>query len=282
MVISVEKVDGVAVVRLEHGKVNALDIELCQAISATFASLDASAAVLTGAGPAFSAGVDLWKVLDGGDDYVAAFIPALVDAFAAVFTCRLPVVAAINGHAIAGGCVFAAACDHRVMAQGRIGIPEMLVGVPFPATALAIVEHAYGPVLARYLAFSGELLSAEEALARGLVDTAGGDTAGGDTAGGGTAGGDTAGGDTAGGDTAGGGTAGGDTAWFDRAIAHARHLATAIPPATFAATKRHLNRLPTGPSIERYDADVVRLWQERVADGWIAEYMRRTVKRQDS
>jgi enoyl-CoA hydratase len=241
-VISVETVDGVAVLRLEHGKVNALDIELCQSISAAFAGLsDAGAVVLTGAGPAFSAGVDLWRVLDGGDGYVAAFIPALVDAFAAVFTCELPVVAAINGHAIAGGCVLAAACDHRIMASGRIGIPEMLVGVPFPATALAIVEHAFGPQAARRLAFGGELLSAGEAHARALVDELDG---------------------------------------LDRAVAHAKHLARAIPPPTYAATKRHLNRLPGGA--QAYDAEVVRLWQERVVDGWIAAYMRRTVKRQDA
>lgn len=220
--ISVETVDGVAVLRLAHGKVNALDIELCQSISATFGDLPrAGAVVLTGAGPAFSAGVDLWRVLHGGDDYVAAFIPALVDAFAA-------------------------ACDHRIMTThprpGRIGIPEMLVGVPFPATALAIVEHAFGPPAARRLAFSGELFSAEEAHARGLVDELDG---------------------------------------LDRAVAHARHLASAIPPPTYAATKRHLNRLPGYAEHDaEYDAEVVRLWQERVADGWIAAYMRRTVKRQ--
>ena len=64
-----ETVDGVAVVRLEHGKVNALDIEFCHAISTTFAEHDfagtGAGVVLTGAGPAFSAGVDLWRVLDG-------------------------------------------------------------------------------------------------------------------------------------------------------------------------------------------------------------------------
>lgn len=233
-----------AVVCLEHGKVNALDIELCQAISATFAGsdvLEASAVVLTGAGSVFSAGVDLWRVLDGGDDYAAAFIPALVDAFAAVFTCELPVVAAINGHAIAGGCVFAAACDHRVMARGLVGIPELLVGVPFPATALAIVEHAYGPTATRRLVFGGELVSPEDALSRGLVDQ----------------------------------LAGLD-GLVDTAVARAGHLAASIPAATYAATKRHLNRLP-GPS--PYDAEVVALWQDRVADGWIAAYMQRTVKR---
>jgi enoyl-CoA hydratase/carnithine racemase len=239
--ISVRSSDGVAVVRLEHGKVNALDLEVCQAISETFRGVDAPAVVLTGAGPAFSAGVDLWRVLDGGAAYVSAFIPALVDAFAAVFTCERPVVAAINGHAIAGGCVIAAACDHRIMGAGRIGIPEMLVGVPFPATALAIVEHAFGPVRARRLVYTGELLSAEAALAQGLVDEAAG-----------------------------------PEALLDRAIAHATGLAESIPPTTFAATKRHLNPLP-GPS--PYDGEVLRLWQERVADGWIAAYMQRTVRR---
>jgi enoyl-CoA hydratase/carnithine racemase len=246
--ISVERLDDVAVVRLDHGKVNTLDIELCQAISATFAEIDAKAVVLTGAGRAFSAGVDLWQALDGGDDYVAEFIPALAGSFAAVFGCELPVVAAINGHAIAGGCVFAAACDHRVMADGfRIGVPELLVGVPFPAVALSIVEHAYGAVPARRLIFSGQLLASREALGRGLVDEVHDP----------------------------------DRA-VDRAVAHAKHLAEAIPPSTYAATKRHLNRLPAGAAAERYDAEVVLLWQERLADGWIADYMRRTVKRQDS
>ena len=233
-----------AVVRLEHGKVNALDLELCQAISTTFAGPDvlgARAVVLTGAGSAFSAGVDLWRVIEGGDHYAAAFIPALVDAFAAVFTCELPVVAAINGHAIAGGCVFAAACDHRIMTRGLIGIPELIVGVPFPATALAIVEHAYGPLATRRLAFGGELAAAEDALARGLVDELTG-----------------------------------LDALVDTAVARAGHLAGSIPPATYAVTKLHLNRLPA-PSA--YDDEVVRLWQERVADGWIAAYMQRTVKR---
>jgi len=249
--ISVQSVDGIAVVRLEHGKVNALDLELCQAIAETFRGIDARAVVLTGAGPAFSAGVDLWRVLDGGAGYVSAFIPALVDAFAAVFTCDRPVVAAINGHAIAGGCVLAAACDYRIMAAGRIGIPEMLVGVPFPAAALDIVEHAFGHVEARRLAYTGELVSADAALAQGLVD------------------------ETVAHDVLQERAVAHD-ALQERAVAHAARLAGSIPPPTFATTKRHLNSLP-GPL--PYDDEVVRLWQERVADGWIAAYMQRTVGR---
>src|SRR4051812_31145504 len=69
MSLHVEDRGGVAVVRLAHGKVNALDLELLHAITATFTELDrgdAAAVVLTGSGSAFSAGVDLWRILDGG------------------------------------------------------------------------------------------------------------------------------------------------------------------------------------------------------------------------
>ena len=76
--IAVDHHDGVAVVRLEHGKVNVLDLELLQALTATLGELrDADAIVLTGAGRAFSAGVDLKRLLDGGPDEIEEFLLAL-------------------------------------------------------------------------------------------------------------------------------------------------------------------------------------------------------------
>ena len=67
--------------------------------------------------------------------------------FAATFSFPKPIVAAINGHAIAGGCVLACAADKRLMArdQGRIGVTELLVGVPFPRIAMEIMHHAVVP-----------------------------------------------------------------------------------------------------------------------------------------
>jgi enoyl-CoA hydratase len=81
-------------------------------------------------------------------------------------------VAAINGHAIAGGCVLACCADRRIMARdaGRIGVTELLVGVPFPALAFEIVRFA---VPARYLAevtFSGATYDTDSALDRGWID----------------------------------------------------------------------------------------------------------------
>ena len=90
----------------------------------------------------------------------------------ATLTFPKPVVAAINGHAIAGGCILAAACDHRIMTEGngRIGIPELAVGVPFPALPLQIMAArlADGPL--RDLVFSGRTVQIDEAKAMGLID----------------------------------------------------------------------------------------------------------------
>lgn len=168
--ISVEDHDGVAVVRLDHGKVNALDLELLTAITATMSRLaDAPAVVLTGARTVFSAGVDLRRVADGGPAYVREFLPALSQAFLAVFDHPGPLIAAVNGHALAGGCVLAAACDLRLMSGGTIGLTELLVGVPFPVTPLEIMRFAVGPEVAG-LALTGRTMGPDEASRMGLVD----------------------------------------------------------------------------------------------------------------
>ena len=109
--ITVSTRGSVAVVQLDHGKVNALDLELLTAISSTMMELaEAPAVVLTGSGSVFCAGVDLHRIVDGGLDYVGEFLALLSTALLAVYDHPRPVVAAINGHALAGGCVLAATC----------------------------------------------------------------------------------------------------------------------------------------------------------------------------
>ena len=168
-------VDGIAVVTLAYGKVNALDTDFCDALAARFAELrggDAKAVVLTGQGKAFSAGVDLIKLSQGGADYIRAFLPSLHKLCETVFFHPKPVVAAINGHAIAGGCVLACCADRRIMARGpgRIGVTELLVGLPFPSLAFEVVRAT---VPARYLpevTYSGATYETDAALARGWID----------------------------------------------------------------------------------------------------------------
>jgi enoyl-CoA hydratase len=166
--IDVQRRDDVAVIELRHGRVNALDLELVGALAVTVRELAEAPIVLTGRGGVFSAGVDLRRLVDGGADYVARFLPALDDALLAVFEAPGPVVAAVNGHAIAGGCILAAACDIRLMSGGRIGVPELLVGLPFPVAALEIMRHAAGS-RADELALTGRTVDTSAALALGLV-----------------------------------------------------------------------------------------------------------------
>lgn len=167
--IVVEHRDGVSVVRMEHGEVNLLDLESLRELTDTFGELAADVLVLTGAGRTFSAGVDLRRILDGGPDYVAEFLPMLTGAFRAVFDHPRPVVAAVNGHAIAGGCIIVAACDWRVMSAGTIGVTELPVGVPFPPSALEVLRFAVGPAAAGMI-MTGQMRRPHEALAVGLID----------------------------------------------------------------------------------------------------------------
>jgi len=164
---------GIAVLTMKHGKANALDTEFCEALAARLSEVarsDAKAVVLTGQGMMFSAGVDLKRVSAGGADYIRDFLPSLHKLYDTTFNFPKPLVSAINGHAIAGGAVLAVCADRRIMSGGRIGITELLVGVPFPALAFEIVRFA---VPHRYLAeftLGAATYNIDDALQRGWVD----------------------------------------------------------------------------------------------------------------
>lgn len=161
--------DGIAILTLNHGPVNALDLELLTAVPETLAAVvDARAVVLTGSGRSFSAGVDLKRIADGGLRYVEKFLPALSLATLTLFEHPKPVVAAVNGHALAGGCVLAAACDIRLMSSGTIGLTELAAGVPFPTVPLEIMRHAVGPALDAMVLGAGRL-APDQATSIGLV-----------------------------------------------------------------------------------------------------------------
>ncbi|HXV93471.1 MAG TPA: enoyl-CoA hydratase/isomerase family protein [Pseudonocardia sp.] len=243
--------DGVAVLTLAHGPVGAMDLELCEAVAAHFRALaddPARAVVLTGSGRAFSAGVDLRRYLDGGEPYVRRFLPALSEAFLAAFELPKPLVAAVNGHAIAGGCVLAATADLLLMAEGagRIGVPEIKVGVPFPPVPLEIVRYAVGEVAARRLVVGAATHPPAEAAAIGLVHEV---------------------------------VPPGEL--LPRAVAAARAMATDVPPDTFAVTKAQLRRETRERIARRADEEetATRLWIRRAGDGWTAEYLAAATRR---
>ncbi len=171
--LEVKHDNGIAILHMRHGKANALDTELCVALKDALerSQPTAKAVVLTGEGKIFSAGVDLVRLLES-DDYRRALLQSLAQALERLFFYPRPVVTAINGHAIAGGCILACAADHRVMTQeaARIGVPELLVGVPFPALALEIMRASTTPYHLQQLMYRGLTCEPSQALAWGLVD----------------------------------------------------------------------------------------------------------------
>ncbi|UCD24202.1 MAG: enoyl-CoA hydratase/isomerase family protein [Gemmatimonadota bacterium] len=168
--------DGTMVVRLDHGKAHALDLELSRALGEVIGRIESTeevrAVVLTGTGSIFCAGVDMFRVLDGGPEYVDDFVTSLDATLKSLFQLPRPVVAAINGHAIAGGCVLAAACDYRIMARGKstIGVPELTVGMPFPLVAIEILRFATSEAHLQELVYRGRTYPVDQAYERGLVD----------------------------------------------------------------------------------------------------------------
>jgi enoyl-CoA hydratase len=250
-VIAVEQSAGVAVVRLSHGKANALDLELCAAIVATLERLEHSddrAIVLTGQGRMFSAGVDLVRLAQGGADYVRDFLKALHRLYDTAFFHPKPVIAAINGHAIAGGCVLACCADRRIAAAdgGRIGVTELLVGVPFPALTFEVMRFATAPQFLADGMLTGATFPPEEALRRGLVDE----------------------------------LSPADTL-IDRAVAVARTLG-ALPPATFALTKRQI-RQPVADRMAAHgaatDSEAERIWTAPDTIERVRAYVEATLKK---
>jgi enoyl-CoA hydratase/carnithine racemase len=163
--------------KLARGPVNALNPELCGALSAALADAardGVQGLVLSGGPKVFSAGLDVPYLLSLGDDRAAltAAWESFFDAARALAAFPSPVVAAIAGHAPAGGCVLALCCDYRVMASGpfRIGLNETQVGLVAPEGIQHLLRRVVGLHRAERLLVAGDLVEAERAHAIGLVD----------------------------------------------------------------------------------------------------------------
>ena len=176
-VIEISEQDGIRTLRLAHRKASALDSELVIALEAALAQAardKVGAAVLTGTGSIFCAGVDLFRVANGGRAYTDDFLPAFEKLMFTLFEFERPLVVAANGHAIAGGAVLLAAGDARLMTAGssRFGYTELLVGVPFPPAALEIIRFGTPERHQQKLLFTGQTCSVEDAVRRGFAEEA--------------------------------------------------------------------------------------------------------------
>jgi enoyl-CoA hydratase len=169
----VERHGQVALLRLEAGKANAISAEFLDALEGLLAQLgDARAAVITGQGSAFCAGLDLPSLLGLDRDGMRRFIARFDAVMTAVARVPVPVVAAINGHAIAGGTVLALQCDLRLASdnpRSRLGLSETQLGIGLPAVVLESLRAQVPPQSLVPIALEGRLFSPAEALQLGLV-----------------------------------------------------------------------------------------------------------------
>ena len=241
--------DGLAVIRLARPPANALDPEFMEAILGGLDEVEKSdvrALIVTGENNVFSAGADLFRVLEAERDDIDRGIATMSNLFSRLFTFPKPTVAAVNGHAIAGGSVLTCACDYRVAAEGdyRLGFSELAVGVPFPAWALEILRFGSGWKHARDLALMARTVSVDQALAMGIVDEVVP-----------------------------------ASELMERATRSAQRLAR-VPAGTYAITKRAL----IAPAVERaerlgaeHDRAVVDQWASEEVHQAIREFLERTV-----
>lgn len=166
----------IATVRMERGKVHALNEEHVYQLGSAFHRLqrddNARIIILTGTDKFFSFGLDVPELYDYKQDDFIRFLTKFTDLYSYIFIYPKPVIAVINGHAIAGGCMLATACDWRIMMTGRfrIALNEVTFGSSVFHGSMEMLKFLCGGRNAQIIAGFGAMYSAEEALELGLVD----------------------------------------------------------------------------------------------------------------
>lgn len=173
--VVLEQRDAVTVLRLERPPANALGLELARDLEAALDSGTMSAAralVLVGSGRFFSGGLDLKAVPRYSREQQREFLNLLNRLLGRLYGLPIPVVGAINGHAVAGAFILALATDYRIGARGavQLGLTEARVGIPFPAVPMIILRAEWAPQDIRYSTLWAKTFGPEEAFRRGALD----------------------------------------------------------------------------------------------------------------
>ncbi len=165
----------IATIVLNRPKVNALNEAVVEELGECFQKLaddsNVKAVILTGEGSFFSFGLDVPEFLSYSKDSFIKFLTKFTDLYGYIFTFPKPVVAALNGHTIAGGCMIAIACDYRLMVSGkaRISLNELTFGSTVFAGSVEMLRFLIGGRNAESALYTGAMYSAEEAKELGLI-----------------------------------------------------------------------------------------------------------------
>lgn len=169
MTVGTSTIGGTLLVTIDRPPVNALDLDAIAALERVFVAatreIPEGGVVLTGGGRVFSAGVDTRAFASYSRDQRQALVRAITQMVAQLLAIPVPVVAAVNGHALGGGFVLMLACDYRIAADigtAKLGMTEARAGVPFPAGPLEIMRHELAPELLRHLTLTSAVLGVRD------------------------------------------------------------------------------------------------------------------------
>jgi enoyl-CoA hydratase/carnithine racemase len=173
--VRVEIKDGIGTIRLDRPPMNALNTrvqeELREAATAATADAEVRAVIVYGGEKVFAAGADIKEMAEMSYVDMAARAADLSSALGAIARIPKPVVAAITGYALGGGCELALACDWRVVADdAKLGQPEIKLGIIPGAGGTQRLARLLGPARAKDIVMSGRMVDAQEALRIGLAD----------------------------------------------------------------------------------------------------------------
>jgi len=174
--IQITKQENYAIVQLDRGSANAINLELLQEVKTAFVNLaeddDVKGVVLTGKQNFFSAGLDVIELYNYDEIKIEALFDALFEAMKIMLSFEKPLVASITGHAPAGGCILAICADYRIMAEGKykIGLNEIPVGIMMPPYIFETYAFWLGKGKAYQFILEGKLATTQEALEVGLID----------------------------------------------------------------------------------------------------------------
>ncbi|MEV2217165.1 enoyl-CoA hydratase-related protein [Streptomyces sp. NPDC050997] len=175
MTVNLEVAEGVGTIRLDRQPMNALDMatqdRLKELAEEATRRAEVRAVVVYGGEKVFAAGADIKEMQAMDHSAMVLRSRALQDAFTAVARIPKPVVAAVTGYALGGGCELALCADFRIVADNaKLGQPEILLGLIPGAGGTQRLSRLIGPSKAKDLIFTGRMVKADEALTLGLVD----------------------------------------------------------------------------------------------------------------
>jgi enoyl-CoA hydratase/carnithine racemase len=172
--VILEAHDAVATLRLNNGVINAINPELLNDLTAEIKRIKSEfkGMVLAGGEKFFCIGLDLPGLLHLGRSEMVAFYSKFMQVLFDLYTLPMPTACALNGHATAGGTIFALGCDFRYASSGRkfFGLNEVQIGLPVPYLTDLILRQVVGDRCATEMMFKGEFVEPEKALKFGLID----------------------------------------------------------------------------------------------------------------